>query len=100
MSAAQQPLSRSIEALVGCSQTIRENLLRIDAALPLIPLNFSSTLAKSSETPASAQATISGASHDRGLSEVPPPKGILAPGGRIPVTSPRPTRRSGRDNSR
>jgi len=100
MSAAQQPQPRTLETLVGCSQTIRENLLRIEAALPLLPLNFSSTLNKSSEAPGSAQATLSDALHARGTSEVPPPKGILAPGGRIPVTSPRPTRRSGRDHSR
>ncbi len=91
---------RSFETLVGYTQTIRENLLRIDAALPLIPLQFSPPPAVASEPAESTQMPTLEALHDRGSAEVPPPKGLLAPGGRIPVASPRPTRRSGRDNAR
>lgn len=100
MTESRQPRRYMIESLIGYSQTIRENLLRIDAALPLIPLDFSPAPAKANEPKVAAPVAKHEALHDQGSSEVPPPKGILAPGGRIPIASPRTTRRSGRDQSR
>lgn len=66
--------------------TVRDNLLRIDAALPLVPLEFAGR-------PHLSQAATAGSPEAAGESQVaPPPKGRLAPGGRVPHAARRSSR--------
>lgn len=76
----------SIQSIAGYAETIRENLARIDAVLPLVPLPVPTLDDAEAET--KSQATV-----DPALAKPPAPKGLLAPGGRIPTTKPRSTRR-------
>ncbi|MBL9125570.1 MAG: hypothetical protein JNG90_18170 [Planctomycetaceae bacterium] len=66
--------------------TVRDNLLRIDAALPLVPLEFSGR-------PHLSQAVPAGSPEVAEVSQMtPPPKGRLAPGGRVPHAARRSSR--------
>ncbi len=79
--------SQSLETITGYSQAIRDNLARIDAVLPLVPLPISILEV------AEPESTSSRVAAGPATSNPPAPKVLLAPGGRVPTTKPRSTRR-------
>lgn len=80
----------TVDTVVGYAATIRENLERIETVLPLIPLPLGfATRAPGSTVALDRSATRSQTTHNRSATEVPAPKGLLAPGGRVPIAKPK-----------
>lgn len=83
----------SIEAAIGNAQAIRENLARIDAMLPLVPLPVSQHEDEAGGVSWPSDVLDGSVGIDPPSISPPAPKRPLSPNGRIPLSRPHAPRR-------